>query len=207
MSEALEMAGRELSVRDVVIDVERDRIFFDQSGGGVTLSGGEPLAQADFSAALLAEFKRRNIPTALDTSGLGRFADLERLAALSDLVLFDLKLIDDARHKKYTGVSNARILENLRKLDRAGKRIHVRIPLESGVNDDDDNIRRTIAFLKLLKSVARVDLLRYHKGGQEKSRNLGKAERFAIYEPPSETRMEKIRRAFASAGFDVTIGG
>jgi pyruvate formate lyase activating enzyme len=207
MYEALEFAGRNASVADVVSEVERDRVFFDQSGGGVTLSGGEPLAQSGFAERLLAEFKRRKIPTTLDTSGFGRFEDLERLAALSDLILYDLKFIDDVKHKKYTGVSNALILENLRRLDRAGKPIHVRIPLEAGVNDDKNNIRRTIAFLKSLSSVIRVDLLRYHKGGQEKSKNLGKAAQFEIFEPPSEKRMEEIRQAFASAGFAVTIGG
>jgi pyruvate formate lyase activating enzyme len=207
MYEALEMAGRKVSAADVVAEVERDRIFFDQSDGGATLSGGEPLAQPEFSREILAGLKKRNIRTTLDTSGLGRWSDLERLAAFADLILYDLKLMDDAKHKKYTGVSNAIILENLRKLNRTGKTIRVRVPLENGVNDDLNNIRRTIEFLKPLKSVRRVDLLRYHKGGLEKSKNLGKAGAFKIYEPPSEKRMEEIKLAFERAGFVVTIGG
>ncbi|MBM3310320.1 MAG: glycyl-radical enzyme activating protein [Candidatus Aminicenantes bacterium] len=207
MSEAIAVVGRRLSVAEVVAEVERDLIFYEQSGGGATLSGGEPAQQADFSEALLGELQARGIQTALDTSGLAPWSRLERLAARADLILYDLKLMDEARHRRYTGVSNRLILENLRRLAADGTPVFVRIPLEAGVNDDEANTRATMEFLKPLKAVRRVDLLAYHKGGREKSRNLGQEECFDIFEPPSTGRMEEIRRAFAHAGFNVKIGG
>lgn len=207
MYEAIAVIGRKVTIDEVAAEIERDRVFYEQSGGGATLSGGEPAQQAAFSEALLAELQSRGIHTALDTSGLAPWPTLEKLIARSDLVLYDLKLMDDVRHRRAAGVSNGLILENLGRLGHDGKPVFVRIPLEAGVNDDAANIAATIDFLKPLPSVRRVDLLRYHKGGQEKYRNLGKETRFEIYEPPSADRMEEIRRAFAQAGFTVTIGG
>lgn len=207
MYEAIAVVGRKVTVEDVVAEIERDRIFYEQSGGGATLSGGEPIQQSAFSEELLAELRSRGIHTALDTSGLASWAVLQRLASRADLVLYDLKLMDEARHRRYAGLSNALILENLRRLGRNGRPVFVRIPLEAGVNDDAANIAATIDFLKPLPSIRRVDLLKYHQGGREKYRNLGKESQFEIYEPPSAERMEEIRRAFADAGFTVTIGG
>jgi len=207
MSEALEIAGRKASVIDIIDEVEKDRVFYEQSGGGVTLSGGEPLSQPAFCEAILIELKRRNIHAALDTSGLAAWEVLWRSADKSNLVLYDLKLMDDLKHKKFTGVSNRQILDNLKKLSAAKKDIRLRIPLVAGVNDDEDNIRRTIDFLRSLKSVRQIGLLRYHKGGAEKYKNLGKSSSFKIFEPPSEARMEEIGRAFSEAGFSVKMGG
>jgi pyruvate formate lyase activating enzyme len=207
MYEALEIAGRYDSVEKIIAEVEKDRVFFEQSGGGVTLSGGEPLSQPVFCERILGELNKRHIPAALDTSGLVPWETLGKNARLADLVLYDLKMMDDARHRKYTGVSNRLILENLKKLAAEKTPVAVRIPLASGVNDDAENIRRTVKFLKSLKTVKRVDLLRYHKGGREKYKNLGKSDDFEIFEPPSDKRMEGIRRAFSGAGFTVTIGG
>lgn len=207
MYEAIAVIGRKVTVDEVAADIERDRIFYEQSGGGATLSGGEPAQQAAFSEALLSELQSRGIHTALDTSGLVPWPALEKLVARSDLVLYDLKLMDEARHRLTAGVSNALILENLVRLGRDGKPVFVRIPLEAGVNDDAANIAATIGFLKPLPSVRRVDLLGYHKGGREKYRNLGKESQFEIFEPPSTERMQEIRRAFVKAGFTVTIGG
>ncbi len=207
MYEALEIVGRRASVADVLAEVEKDRIFYEQSGGGVTLSGGEPLAQPAFSLALLQAFRAAGIHTTLDTAGLASWQTLDRIAAGADLVLYDLKMMDEAAHKKYTGVSNIQILKNLVDLAGTGKPIRIRIPLAGGVNDDEANIQATIGFLRRLTGVRRVDLLKYHKGGQEKYRNLGQELCFRIFAPPSEERMEEIRRAFADAGFSVSIGG
>ena len=109
---------------------------------------------------------------------------LDRLAAKADLVLYDLKCMDEARHREFTGVSNAPILDNLKRLAAAGTEIWVRIPLVGGVNDDDDNIRRTIAFLLSLKTIRRVGLLPYHSGGLEKARRIGKESHFRKFETP-----------------------
>ena len=207
MYEALEMAGRVVSVKDVVQEIERDRIFFEQSGGGVTLSGGEPAGQPEFCQGILAEMNKRSINAALDTAGLARWDVLWKCASRADLVLYDLKLMDEKKHKKYTGLSNTLVLENLKKLAAAKKDIVARIPLMSGVNDDEANLNATIDFLRRLETVKKVSLLRYHQGGREKSKNLGQESSFRIYEPPSEKRTEEIRRKFTNAGFQVKIGG
>ena len=207
MYEALEMAGREMSVKNVVEEVEKDRIFYEQSGGGATISGGEPLSQPRFCQEILAALGERRIPTALDTSGLAPWHVLAKTACQTDVVLYDLKMMDAKKHKKFTGVSNGLILDNLKKLSGVHKNIVIRIPLAAGVNDDEENIRLTIGFLKPLKTIKNVSLLKYHKGGLEKYKNLGKASCFEIYEPPSDKRMEEIRRSFTRAGFNVKIGG
>ena len=207
MYEALELVGRKDPLSGIMAEIEKDRIFYEQSGGGVTLSGGEPLAQPEFSLALLEACRAAGFHTALDTSGLASWDTLARVAAAADLILYDLKMMDEAAHKKYTGVSNVQILKNLADLAGMDKPIHIRIPLAGGVNDDEANIRATIAFLRPLSAVRRVDLLKYHKGGQEKYRNLGQELCFRIFAPPSEERMEEIRRSFTDAGFSVSIGG
>jgi pyruvate formate lyase activating enzyme len=201
------MAGREASVASLVDEVERDRVFFEQSGGGATLSGGEPLSQPVFAARLLRALRERGLHTALDTSGLAPWPVLDRVASEADLVLYDLKLADEARHIELTGASNKLVLENLVRLSGLGRPLHVRVPLVGGANDDDASIRALIDFLRPLPACRRVDLLAYHKGGQEKYRALGQEGCFRIFAPPSEERMEAIRRAFAEAGFTVTIGG
>lgn len=205
--EALEIAGREMTVAQVVAEVERDAVFYEQSGGGATLSGGEPLAQPEFVVSILEALRTRGIHTVLDTSGAAPWPVLDRAAALADLILYDLKLMDPIRHKAQTAVSNSLILENLCNLAALGRPIRARIPLAAGVNDDEANIRAAIAFLKPLPAVRRIDLLAYHKGGREKYRNLGKENCFRIFEAPSAERMEAVRLAFAQAGFTVTIGG
>jgi pyruvate formate lyase activating enzyme len=151
--------------------------------------------------------KARGFQTALDTSGLAKEDVLTEAVKLSDLVLYDLKMMDAAAHRRYTNVRNELILENLRRLDHYGKPVRIRIPLVSGVNDGEENIAASIDFLKTLSSVQGVDLLKYHRGGQEKYKNLDKQACFRLFEPPSEERSEAVRRAFADAGFNVTFGG
>jgi len=207
MSEALEMAGRAVTVEDVVREIERDRIFFEQSGGGVTLSGGEPAAQPDFCRSLLGELNKRSIHAALDTSGLAAWDILWNCASRADLILYDLKLMNEKKHLKYTGVSNRPVLDNLKKLAAAKKDIAVRIPLVAGVNDDKANIQSAVGFLQRLGTIKKVSLLRYHQGGREKYKNLDQVSSFQIYEPPSEERMGEILRKFGEAGFEVKIGG
>jgi len=207
MYEALELAGRKVTAQEVIDEIEKDRIFYDQSGGGATLSGGEPLAQPEFCGEILAELNKRNIPAALDTSGLAPWEVLIENAGKADLVLFDLKMIDEKKHKDSTGVSNRLILENLEKLACGHKNIVVRIPLIAGVNDGDENIRRTIDFLRPLKTIKKVSLLKYHKGGVEKYKNLGKVSCFQIFKAPSDKRMEDIGRSFVRAEFAVRFGG
>jgi len=205
--DAMQVVGREMSVDEVLAEAEKDRVFYEQSGGGVTLSGGDPAVQAEFAEALLDGCRARGLRTAVDTAGLAKNGTLDRLAAKTELLLFDLKLMDDARHREFTGVSNALILDNLERLAAAGPEIWVRIPLVRGVNDDDDNIRRTIAFLERLMTVRRVGLLPYHAGGLDKAGRIGKGAQFRKFEPPTEERLAAIEAAFRKAGFEVRRGG
>ena len=205
--DAMQIVGREMSVDEVLDEVEKDRIFYEQSGGGVTLSGGDPAVQSAFAEALLDGCRQRGLRTAVDTAGSSQNGALERLAAKTDLVLFDLKVMDDARHREWTGVSNAAILANLERLAEGRTEVWVRIPLVRGVNDDEDNIRRTTALLTSLGTIKRIGLLPYHSGGLEKARRIGKEACFRRFEPPSEERLAAIEAAFRGAGFEVRRGG
>lgn len=205
--DALQLIGRTVGIDELVAEVEKDRIFYEQSGGGVTFSGGEPLLQAEFVSGLSDALRARGFHSALDTSGLAAWDVLKKIALKSDLVLYDLKIIDDAAHRKYTGVSNRRILENLRRLSTLGREIWIRLPLVPGVNDDDRNIRATADFLKPLGNIARVSLLAYHRGGCEKSRNLGKGRDFRTFEAPSPARLDAIAKSLAGGGYEVRLGG
>jgi pyruvate formate lyase activating enzyme len=196
-----------MTVDDLVTEIDKDRVFYEQSGGGATFSGGDPLAQPVFLEELLGALRSRGVRTAVDISGFAAAALLERIAARTDLVLFDLKVMDDAKHHELTGVSNAPILENLKRLAANGTEVWVRIPLMAGVNDDDRNIDGTIAFLKTLGKVRTVGLLPYHSGGTEKARRLGKEPCFKTFEAPPEARLAEIEAAFRAAGFDVRKGG
>jgi pyruvate formate lyase activating enzyme len=207
LSDAMQIVGREMSVDDVVAEVERDRVFYDQSGGGVTLSGGDPLVQSNFAEALIDACRSRGIRIAVDTAGMSPDGVLDRLAAKADLVLYDLKCMDEGRHREFTGVSNVPILDNLKRLAAAGTEVWVRIPLVRGVNDDDDNIGRTIAFVRSLGTIRRVGILPYHSGGLEKARRIGRESHFRKFDTPTEGRVPEIEAAFREAGFEVRRGG
>jgi pyruvate formate lyase activating enzyme len=205
--EALEIAGKEVAVAEVLEEVEKDNVFYDESGGGVTFSGGEPLSQPLFLEALVDELKSRGVRTALDTSGFASREALEKVAAKVDLILFDLKLINEVKHKKYTGVSNRVILDNLRALSQFNTEICIRIPLIAGVNDDADNISGTSDFVRSLKNVGRISLLPYHKGGCQKYDRLGKVVSGDGLSSPSEERLREIHDFFEASGFAVKRGG
>jgi pyruvate formate lyase activating enzyme len=207
MYEALLIAGEKVSARDVFVEVDKDLIFYDESDGGVTLSGGEPLLQMEFLYELLDELKSRDIHVTLDTSGYSPFEDLERVYDRVDMFLYDLKMMDERDHEEYTGRSNATILRNLRELVSAGKPVDARIPLVCDVNDDEPNIRETVRYLFDLENIQSVSLLSYHRGGCEKYIRLRKGERMKIFKPPSKDRIRQIKQIFLEAGFNVRVGG
>jgi len=207
LSDAMQVVGREMSVDEVMVEAEKDRVFYEQSGGGITLSGGDPLLQAGFAEALLDACRSRGLSTALDTAGSSPNGVLERLAQKTGLVLYDLKCIDEVRHLELTGVSNEPILGNLVRLAAAGTEVWVRVPVIGGVNDDEDNVRQTIAFLVPLKTVRHIDLLPYHSGGLDKAIRIGKGIHFRKFEAPSAERLAAIEAAFREAGFEVRRGG
>jgi len=206
-AEAREVAGRTMTVQQVVDAVERDRPFYESSGGGVTLSGGEPLRQPAFAAALLREAKRRGLHTVLDTCGHAPWEHLERLRGDVDLFLYDLKLVDPARHRRYTGAGNTRILANLRELSRLGHRIALRVPVVPGITDDAENIAAICAVATALPHLAAVDLLPYHSIGAGKYRRLGRKYRLLHTDAPTRRRMDEIATTMTAAGLPVSTDG
>jgi pyruvate formate lyase activating enzyme len=220
-AEAREIVGREVTVEAVIAAITRDTAFYDESGGGVTFSGGEPLLQGDFLLALLKACKERDLHTALDTCGYAPTETLNRVREVVDLFLYDLKAMDDTRHREVTGVSNKLILENLRLLNAHGHRVILRVPLIPGVNDDDETIREIGALARSLACVERVDVLPYHRIGIDKYGQLrtshplstrGNGEKSAIgrgreFEPPTEARVNEIRDRLQADGLQVKIGG
>jgi pyruvate formate lyase activating enzyme len=203
---AQELLGRWTSVSDVMEQILRDQIFFDQSSGGVTISGGEPMMQADFVEALLAACRSRRIHTALDTCGHAEWKQLDRVRTNVDLFLFDLKLMDPAKHEQFTGVHNDRILENLRRLAEQGSNVTVRIPLIPGVNDDEGNLNAVSKFLMPL-GLSRVDLLPYHGIAAGKYERLGLTYRMKDLIPFTTEQLQGVAARLRRDGFHVEIGG
>jgi pyruvate formate lyase activating enzyme len=173
-SDALVMSGAERSVESVLAEIRRDEEYFRTSGGGVTLSGGEPLLQPDFVYSLLQECQRAGLNCAVDTAGNVPWKTIARIAPLADLFLYDVKAFHASIHRTATGVSNRLILENLKRLDGLGKRIWVRIPVVPGINDAPAEILEIARFLQPLKSVEWVELLPFHSLGAEKYESLGR---------------------------------
>ncbi len=191
-AEARELLGRAMTPEQVLAELERDRMFYDESGGGVTFSGGEPLAQPEFLLELLRGCRERGMHTAVDTCGHASRETVDRIRPHVSLFLYDLKLLDDDRHRRYTGVSNALGLANLRALVAAGHAIVVRVPLIPGVNDGDESVRRIGAFLTELGRPFPVVILPYHSLGAAKYGRLGREYRMA------ETRISEERVAAAT---------
>jgi pyruvate formate lyase activating enzyme len=206
-AEAREIVGQEMTVAQVMGEIERDIVFYDESGGGVTFSGGEPLLQRDFLLALLQACQEKEIHTTLDTCGFARWETLDSIRGYVDLFLYDLKLMDVARHREFTGVSNQVILHNLQALSRRGHEIILRVPIIPGINDDDENIHQVGTFAAALPHLNRVDILPYHQTGTEKYHRLNKVYGLSEVRPPSESRIAEIVEMIKGFGMQVKIGG
>ncbi|MGE5199575.1 MAG: glycyl-radical enzyme activating protein [Rhodospirillaceae bacterium] len=204
---ALQGVGERVEPGALVTSLLRDRIFFDESGGGVTISGGEPLMQAAFVAETLRLLRAEGVHTALDTCGFGRWPDLREAAAHASLVLYDLKLMDAARHKSATGVSNELILDNLRALAGEHPAIWIRIPVIPGVNDDDGNVEASADFVRSVPGIRRVDLLPYHPTGEAKFARLGLDYDLHGTPAPDPGRLDALAARFRARGLTTTIGG
>jgi len=202
-----EVVGREVTVAETMEEIEKDRVFYDQSGGGVTLSGGEPTLQPVFAAALLRACRAADITTILDTSGFAPSAPFAEVAGLADHILYDLKLMDDRKHREYTGVSNELILDNLLDLSERQRPVTVRVPLIPGITDTEDNLDSMIEFLTSLENVSRVSLLSYNKLAEDKRERFGMATRLGKLPVQTNAELRTIKARFAACGFDVSIGG
>ncbi len=171
---ALEVAGKEMSVAEVLDEVMKDKPFYDNSGGGLTLSGGEPLLHFDFTLALLQAAKARGLHTCIETCGYAPWEHIKALLPYVDIFLWDVKESNATKHKEYTGVSNEPILQNLRAVNKAGGHIVLRCPIIPGLNDREEHLLSIAALAEELENVERIDIEPYHPLGQEKSEALGK---------------------------------
>ncbi len=206
-AEARELAGKVMTVDEVVVEILKDRDFFWQSKGGVTFSGGEPLMQPRFLIELLKEMRRLGIHTAIDTCGFVSKEIMEEVSQLADLFLYDLKQMDSIKHEKYTGVPNRMILENLELLSDLNKEVIIRIPIIPRINDSKEDLEAFRDFIKTLSNVKMVNLLPYHKIGQEKYNRLGKSYRMLEVEEPTNEAMDFSADIIRGCGVNVKIGG
>lgn len=205
-AEALELVGTQMTVAEVLAEIEKDRVFYDESGGGVTFSGGEPLLQSEFLCELLQACHERGIHTAIDTAGYAPWETIARVSAVTNVFLYDIKHMDSAKHEELTGVPNELIVENLKRLSQIHEDIRLRVPIIPGHNDDADNLLRT-GRLAVELGILQVHILPYHDTGREKYARVGEVYRLADVHSPSEERMQKIVQQLNSLGLKVRVGG
>ena len=204
--DSLKQCGKYLTVAKVVNEVLQDKIFYENSGGGVTLSGGEPLSQPAFAKKFLTACKKEGLHTALETSGVGSWTSMESLLPVVDLLLFDIKQLDSDKHRKTTGIKNDLILENLQKAARLGlSELWLRVPLIAGFNDSENHIRQ-IAALGIELGAQKISLLPYHEGGKAKSKQLGKTYSYEQGKAPGENHIRKLKHLIEKEGLAVTVG-
>lgn len=209
LNNAREIAGKQYTVDELLKEIEKDQVFYEQSGGGVTLSGGEVMSQnMDYIEALLKKLKRRGYHIAIDTCGYAPYENFERVLPYADLFLYDIKLMDAQKHKKYIGQDNKLILDNLKRISEQGAGIYIRLPTIGGVNADTESMEEIIQFLKKNVAVRQVNLLPYHNTGSGKYEKLGLDYPGKEFTCPSQEEMEQFRQQFRASGFqNVKIGG
>lgn len=206
-AEALQLVGRRLSVEEVMAAIREDLPFYEESGGGATFTGGEPLAQPEFLLKLLRACKAEGIHSALDTSGWASRDLVVKAGLLADLVLFDLKLLDDERHRAATGVPSAPILANLSALYAAGANIVLRLPLIPGINDALVDLENMAHYAASCGTGIRAHILPYHDAAKGKYSLRGEAYAMGDTCPPSPEAVRKAAAVFEAAGLSITIGG
>ena len=206
-ADARRLFGRAMTVAEVMAEVLRDRAFYRQSGGGVTVSGGEPTAQAAFVRALLHECHRQGLHTALETCGHCPWPELAAIAEHLDLALYDLKHMDSEAHQRLTGVPNDLILRNLRGLAQLGSlEIRVRVPVIPGYNDAEPDLVALADFVAGLAGVAGVEMLAYHPYGTGKYARCGRASALGALEPPTQARLEELMGIVRVRGVACAVG-
>ncbi len=205
--EQKEVIGREVSTEELMVEIKKDIIFYDQSGGGVTLSGGEPLMQEAFLIEILEACKNNRINTAVDTSGYAPWEMFERMIGLVDIFLYDLKILDDEDHKKYTGVSNELILDNLTRLSEKKNKTIIRIPMIPGITDTEVNLESLAGFLDPLKNIFEIDLLPYNKLREDKLRRFNLPSTVGPFPTQAENELNDKARQYFSQSYKVRIGG
>ncbi len=204
---ARELVAKQMSVSQVMTEIEKDSIFYEESGGGVTFSGGEALMQTDFLLQILKECRKREIHTAVETCGFVKLDSLKRIRDYVDLFLYDLKLMDSRKHQDTTGVPNEVILSNLRWLVESHPQVIVRVAIIPGINDDGVNLQQIGEFVASLKRVPEIHCLPYHKAGVNKYQRLGLEYCLSDLQSPDAERMAQIAGKLEQFGLNVKIGG
>ena len=204
-----EEVGKYYTTESIIEILDKEKVFIDQSGGGITFSGGEPMIQIEFLRDALMACKSNGYHTAIDTSGYSSAENFKSIIPFTDLFLFDIKHLDEKRHIELTGVSNIGILENYMLLLESGKDIMVRFPVIPGFNDDPDHLERLKQFLIITKtgSIKKINLLPFHKIGSSKYKRFNIPYRMESVEPPSGEKMKMMKEFFRDTGIKVKIGG
>jgi pyruvate formate lyase activating enzyme len=204
-----EEAGRYYSVNDILEILDKERIFINNSNGGITFSGGEPMLQTEFLSEALKACKSNGYHTAVDTSGYSSIDNFKTVIPFTDLFLFDIKHLNDNLHYEYTGVSNMLILENLRLLLSSGRDIMIRIPVIPGINDDNDHMENLREFIinNKTENLKKINLLPYHKTGSSKYKKFNIPYRMGDVQQPSGQRMNELKDFFSETGIKVKVGG
>lgn len=201
------IVGQDVTVGEIIDIVERDRIYYRRSGGGLTLSGGESLTQPDFAVALLKTAKERGINTAMESTGFADFSVISRYLPYLDLYLMDIKHMNSAKHKEFTSQPNELILENARKITDAGARLIVRTPVIPTFNATKEEIGEIAKFASSLKGVTQMHILPYHRIGTDKYKGLNRDYSLTGIEPPSKELMNELLEVVNSYGLKGQIGG
>ncbi len=210
-AEAIKQWGKEMSVNECMKEIRKDVGYYERSGGGVTISGGEPLLQSDFVSELFKACKEENIHTCFESSFYGKWSDIQKVEPYTDLFISDIKHMDTAIHKEYTGVGNESILENLKKLTGEGREVILRIPVIPNVNDDMENIEATADFIinELNGKVRTLQLLSFMRLGEEKYASLGmeyQMEKVRINRRSFQKKVSEISKYFNSRGIHCLVG-
>ena len=203
-SEARVISGRTMTAGEVVAIVKKDELFYRNSGGGVTASGGEPTYQPDFLKELFRQCQSYGIHTTLDTCGCVKWKVMAGILDYVDLVYYDLKHMDTVRHRELTGVGNELLLDNAKRISQGGKPIVIRIPLIPGYNDSEENVRAMAEFVTGIK-VVRVDIIPFHQLGRKKYERLGMTYKLGEAKPYEEETIQAFKDAFQSYGLEVSI--
>ena len=206
VASSLKQVAKNMTLEEVFKIVMKDENFYRNSGGGVTLSGGEVLVNSAFAIKLFEKLKDEYVNTAIETTGYGSYKEFEKLAKLTDTILFDIKHMDSEKHKKYTTVSNEIILENLTKLSKWHKKIIMRFPFIKGINDDEKNIHKTAEFLKNL-NLLEVNILPYHTMGLEKYKKLGRTYPMKTLEKHTQAELDNALNIMKSYGLQAKLNG
>jgi pyruvate formate lyase activating enzyme len=202
-----ESFGRRVTVNEVMKEIMKDEIFYNESNGGVTFSGGEPMMQFDFLLSLIKSCKNKGLSTVIDTCGYAPTENFKKISEWTDIFLYDIKIIDNNTHKKYTGVTNELILENLKQLINNGEKVQIRIPLIPNITDSNENLESIAQFLDNLKNIDEIRLLPYNKLGEYKIKKFNRTERLGKLPTQTDKEINRKCKPFESHGYKVKIGG